>query len=45
MTKEELYLKTIFCCIACDGDIATEEVDMIREMCVKNNILKKIKTI
>lgn len=26
MTKEELYLKTIFCCIACDGDIATEEV-------------------
>lgn len=20
MTKEELYLKTIFCCIACDGD-------------------------
>ena len=30
MTKEELYLKTIFCCIACDGDIATEEVGMVR---------------
>ena len=28
MTKEELYLKTIFCCIACDGDVATEEVDV-----------------
>ena len=27
MTKEVLYLKTIFCCIACDGDVATEEVD------------------
>ena len=31
MTKEELYLKTIFCCIACDGDIATEEVDMVKD--------------
>ena len=28
MTKEVLYLKTIFCCIACDGDVATEEVDI-----------------
>ena len=34
MTKEELYLKTIFCCIACDGNIATEEVDMV-EICVQ----------
>ena len=31
MTKEELYLKTIFCCIACDGDVATEEVDIVRD--------------
>ena len=36
MTKEELYLKTIFCCIACDGDIATEEVDMVRNLCTDN---------
>lgn len=35
MTKEELYLKTVFCCIACDGDIATEEVNMVREMSSK----------
>lgn len=26
----ELYLKTAFCCMACDGDIANEEVDLIR---------------
>lgn len=26
----ELYLKTAFCCMACDGDIAHEEVDLIR---------------
>ena len=45
MTKEELYLKTVFCCIACDGDIATEEVDMVRELCAnlhKNSIYKPV---
>lgn len=30
MTKTELYLKTIFCCMACDGDIAKEEVYVVR---------------
>lgn len=38
MTKDELYLKTIFCCIACDGDIATEEVNLVRNLCTKDNI-------
>lgn len=42
MTKEELYLKTIFCCIACDGDIATEEVGMVRELCAKNKLFHDI---
>ena len=42
MTKEELYLKTIFCCIACDGDIATEEVDMVRELCSKDNVFSSL---
>lgn len=36
MTKEELYLKTVFCCIACDGEIATEEVNMVQELCSKD---------
>ena len=42
MIKEELYVKTVFCCIACDGDIATEEVDMVRELCAKDNIFHDI---
>ena len=42
MTKEELYLKTVFCCIACDGDIATEEVDMVRELCAKDEIFHSL---
>lgn len=42
MTKEELYLKPIFCCIACDGDIATEEVDMVKDLCAKDNIFHDV---
>ena len=42
MTKEELYLKTIFCCIACDGNIATEEVDMVRDLCEKDRIFHNL---
>ena len=38
MNKEELYLKTVFCCIACDGEIAKEEVDLVRKMSTKDNI-------
>lgn len=42
MTKEELYLKTIFCCIACDGNIATEEVDMVRNLCAQDRIFHNL---
>ena len=42
MTKEELYLKTVFCCIACDGDIATEEGNMVRELCAKDEIFHSL---
>lgn len=38
MTKEELYLKTVFCCIACDGVIAAEEIDLVRELSAKDNL-------
>lgn len=37
-------MKTVFCCIACDGDIATEEIDMVRELCAKDNIFHKFDT-
>ena len=30
MTKQELYLKTMFCCMACDGDIAKEEIELVK---------------
>lgn len=42
MTKDELYLKTIFCYIACDGDIATEEVNLVRNLCIKDNIFHNV---
>lgn len=42
MTKEEFYLKTVFCCIACDGDIATEEIDMVRDLCAKDKIFHSV---
>ena len=39
MTKQELYLKTIFCCMACDGDIADKEVVMIKDLSSKTSLL------
>lgn len=32
MEINKLYLKTAFCCMACDGDIAPEEVEKIKEL-------------
>ena len=32
MDRTELYLKTAFCCMACDGEIAAEEISEIRQM-------------
>lgn len=40
MTKQELYLKTMFCCMACDGDIAKEEIDMVKDIAIQTPILK-----
>ena len=42
MSKEELYLKTAFCCMACDGDIATEEVALLKQMADKEQIFGKL---
>ena len=35
MNTQELYIKTIFCCMACDGDIAKEEVELIKNITSK----------
>ena len=32
MEQSELLLRTAFACMSCDGDIAPEEVDMIKQM-------------
>ncbi|MBO5233209.1 MAG: TerB family tellurite resistance protein [Prevotella sp.] len=35
MDIKELYLKTIFCCMACDGDIAKEEIELVKNITSK----------
>ena len=32
----------MFCCMACDGDIAQEEIDMIKSVCVQMSILEGV---
>lgn len=32
MRTQELLLKTAFCCMACDGEIANEEVELLNKM-------------
>lgn len=38
MERNELYLKTAFCCMACDGDIANEEVALLKETATNEHI-------
>ncbi len=33
-----MYLKTAFCCMACDGDIANEEVALLKETATSEHI-------
>lgn len=42
MTKQELYLKTMFCCMACDGEIAQEEIDMVKGVAMQTPILEGV---
>ena len=44
MEKAELYLKTIFCCVACDGEIAKEEIAMIKDLTSGNDIFSELDT-
>lgn len=36
--KQELYLKTAFCCMACDGNIADEEIQLIRKYSQQSSV-------
>ena len=42
MTSNELYLKTVFSCIACDGEIAPEEIELVRKLSKENDAFKDI---
>ena len=40
MERNELYLKTAFCCMACDGTIAPEELSLLKSMVTDDNLFK-----
>ena len=42
MEKQELYLKTMFCCMACDGAIVQEEVNSIKNIVSETDLLGSI---
>lgn len=37
METNELYLKTLFCCSACDGEIAPEEVSLVKQLSLNDS--------
>lgn len=42
MEINELYLKTAFCCMACDGDIADEEVQYVRDLSADGSLFRGV---
>lgn len=40
METNELYLKTAFCCMACDGEIAEEEIRLLKEFANNSSLFK-----
>lgn len=42
MEQNELLLRTAFACMSCDGDIATEEVALIKQMSEERQLFGKI---
>ena len=42
MDINELYLKTAFCCMACDGDIAEEEVALLGRVASESKLFSGI---
>lgn len=42
MEQNELLLRTAFACMACDGDIASEEVDLIKQMATEKHLFGDI---
>ena len=42
MEQNELLLKTAFACMSCDGDIASEEVELIKQMSKEKQLFGEI---
>lgn len=42
MNNTELLLKTLFCCSACDGDIAPEEIGLVKNLTEQQDIFNDI---
>jgi len=42
MEQNELLLRTAFACMSCDGDIATEEVELIKQMSEEKHLFGEI---
>lgn len=40
MENKILYLKTLLCCSACDGEIATEEINLIKDLMAKSQLFE-----
>lgn len=40
METNELYLKTAFCCMACDGEIANEEIALLKKKVASDNVFE-----
>ena len=41
-TNNELYLRTAFACMACDGDIAVEEIALVKKMAEQSDLFSSI---
>lgn len=42
MNSQDLFLKTVFACMACDGDIASEEIQLLRELISNTDLFKDL---
>lgn len=42
MKANELILKAVFCCMACDGEIAEEEIKLVKNIAVNTDLFKDL---
>lgn len=42
MDTKEIYLLTAFVCATCDGEIATEEVSLVKKLCAKSALFGEL---